>query len=360
MTRGKARKDNGKPTEIREEGENNIRGKVNEDTHGEQMAMDSLLANIGAIHKEMQATRSDVKEQLSCLRDNLSADMKRDLANFREDVNGKLNEIVADLKETKDRAEEALQRVSDMEEWTTTAKEVLCETLSNQVQIQAKLTDLEARSQRNNIRVYGIPEDAEGSNLQEFIESFIKAELSLQDMDPGIQRCHRALGPKPPQNASPRSVVIYILEYRTKELVLRSAWKKGETHIDQRRVHFDQDYPAETQKKRKAYAPIRKLLKEKGLRFQTPPPAKLRVFFDSGPVTYNSATEAMQDLRKRGLAPDDYSTEGHPAAAPIERMSKLSRETVMAKRWNPDPHGERARKKNSADFAVTLGTQIPR
>lgn len=128
-----------------------------------------------------------------------------------------------------------------MEEWTATVKEVLSKTLSNQAQIQAKLTDLEACSCRNNIRMYRIPEDAEGGNLQEFMESFIKAELSLRDVDLGIQHCHRALGPKPPQNVSPRSVVIYFLEYRTKELVLRSTWKKGEIRLDQQRVYFDQD-----------------------------------------------------------------------------------------------------------------------
>lgn len=77
MTRGKARKDNSKPTQIQEEGENNATGKVNEDTHSEH-----ILGNIGAIHKEIQATRSDVKEQLSCLCGNLSVDMKRDLTNF--------------------------------------------------------------------------------------------------------------------------------------------------------------------------------------------------------------------------------------------------------------------------------------
>lgn len=61
------------------------------------------------------------------------------------------------------------------------------------------------------------------------------------------------------------------------------------------------DYPTEIQKKRKAYTPIRRLLKEKGLCFQTPPPAKLCIFFDSGPTTYNSAAEAMENLVKKVL-----------------------------------------------------------
>lgn len=355
MKRGKTRKDNSNQTQTQEKSD--IQGEIREDSNDDHMSMDNLLANIDTIHKEILANRSDVKEQLSCFRENLTSDMKRDLASFKEDVNKKLNEIKADIKETRDRTEEALQRVSEVEEWTGVAKEVLSESLTKQDQIQAKLLDLEARSRRNNIRLYGIPEDAEGNNLQEFIETFIKAELELQDTDLNIQRCHRALGPKPPQDVSPRSVVIYFLEYRIKELVLRNAWKKGEIRLDQRRVYFDQDYPAETQKKRKAYAPIRKLLKEKGLRFQTPPPAKLRVFFEGGTVTYNSPAEAVQDLRMRGLMPEDDNM-GTADTSPTERLKKSSWETVKTKRYNPDAHSERARKKLSG-FQRDAGATAP-
>lgn len=141
--------------------------------------------------------------------------------------------------------------------------------------------------------------------------------------------------------------------------MLRSAWKKGEIRLDQQRLYFDQDYRTEIQKKRRAYAPIRKLLKEKGLHFQTPPPARLRVFFDSGPAIYNSTAEAMEDLRKRGLAPDDIIQEGPSAATPAEILRKLSWEMVEVKRWNPGTHGERARKKLSGfrrDTADTAST----
>lgn len=346
-----SRKNKGKLSQCQEKSEENSTRRDSGDANNEHEAMDNLQASIGAIHKEIRAIRSDVKEELDSFRDNFSKDMKSDLASLREDVNGKLNEIVSDLKETRDRAEEATQRVADMEEWTAAAKEVLSQTLKNQDQMQAKLTDLESCLRRNNIRIYGIPEDTEGSNLQDFIESFIKTELQLQDTDLYIQRCHRAFGPKPPQNASPRSVVVYFLENRTKELVLRSAWKKKEIRHDQQRVYFDQDYPAEIQKKRRCYAPIRKLLKEKGLRFQTPPPAKLRVFFDSGTVIYNSASEAMEDLTKRGLAPAVITKEvpAAPAAAaaapPTEMLERLSWNTVDAKRRNTDAYGDRARKK---------------
>ncbi|KAK1890060.1 LINE-1 retrotransposable element ORF1 protein [Dissostichus eleginoides] len=203
------------------------------------------------------------------------------------------------------------------------------------------------------MRIYGIPEDIEGDSVQQFIENFIenfiKTELSLTDTELGIQRCHRALGPKPPQNANPRSVLIYFLEYRIKELVLRSAWKRKEVYLNGTRVYFDQDYPAEIQKERKAYDPIRKL-KEKGLRFHTPPPAKLRIFVDSGPVTYNSSAEAMADLRKRGMIAERDSVPGpEPPATPLERLKKISWEKVAPRRG----HTEREHEKTSGNSDAT-------
>ncbi|KAK1897326.1 LINE-1 retrotransposable element ORF1 protein [Dissostichus eleginoides] len=281
--------------------------------------------------------------------------MKKELGEFREDVNRQLNEIAMDLKTTVCRVEEAEQRVSDMEDWSAGAKDVICQALAAQESIQAKLTDLESRARRNNMRIYGIPEDIEGDSVQQFIENFIKTELSLTDTELGIQRCHRALGPKPPQNANPRSVLIYFLEYRIKELVLRSAWKKKEVYLNGTRVYFDQDYPAEIQKERKAYAPIRKLLKEKGLRFHTPPPAKLSFFFDSGPVTYNSSAEAMADLKKRGMIAERDSVPGpEPPATPLGRLKKISWEKVAPRRG---AHGERARE-NLREFRCDVVDKV--
>lgn len=154
---------------------------------------------------------------------------------------------------------------------------------------------------RNNVRVYGTAEGAEKGNIHKFIENLIKKELDLIEVDLGIQRCHRALGPRPPSEVQPRLVIVYFQEFKVKELVLHSAWKKKEIFHSDRRIYLDYDYPAETLEKRKAYSQIRRILREKGIRFHTLPPAKLRVFFESGPVTYGSADEAAEDLKKRGF-----------------------------------------------------------
>ena len=61
-------------------------------------------------------------------------------------------------------------------------------------------------------------------------------------------------------------MIAYFLAHSTKELVLSTAWRK-EVNLKGKTVFFDHDYPVEIMKKRKEYAPLWKVLKEKGLRF---------------------------------------------------------------------------------------------
>lgn len=88
--------------------------------------------------------------------------MKGELGNFREEVNKNLSETGTELKDRAGRDEEVEQRVCDIEERTAEAQELLLQTVQIQDDMQAKLTDLEARSRRNNIRVHGF---SKGANL---------------------------------------------------------------------------------------------------------------------------------------------------------------------------------------------------
>lgn len=298
----------------------------------EHEAMEAVQAKIIA---EIQAVRVDVKKEFN----EALGTLKSELVDFRGEISTKLNGISTELREITDRVEATEQRVAVVEESHAETAEMLTYTLKLQESIQAQLTDLEGRSRRNNIRIHGIPEGAEGDNMKVFLEEFFKSELSLTETPLGIQRCHRTLRPRPPQSANPRSVLFYFLEYSTKELVLRSAWRKKEIHYEGRRVFFEQDYPTEIHMKRKAYTFIRKALKEKNIRFQMLYPAKFRVFFDAGPVVYNNVEEATDDLRKRGLVAvgheADFSTPNTPSVrsrqAPWETAGSKSRRQQEAR-----------------------------
>lgn len=83
------------------------------------------------------------------------------------------NTTVKHLKSQTIRVDWAERRVAEVEE------DVLLQAIQAQENIQTKLTELKARSRRNNI----------------IIKYIIKWEFSL--------RCHRARGPKPPQKPGP-------------------------------------------------------------------------------------------------------------------------------------------------------------
>lgn len=314
----------------------------------EHTDMNLLHASINAIHAEIKAGHADMKKELSGICETIRHDMKEELGNFKDEVNQKLNEIGSELKNTEMRMDEAEDRMAAMEEWSVYAKDVLLQTAQEQQRIQSKLTDLEARSRRNNLRIFGIPEGTEGSNAREFLEKFIRSELLLTDIDLGIQRCHRSLGPKPPAHAPPRSMIVCFLTYRIKDLVLSTAWRKKETRLNGNRIYIDHDYPAEIMKRRKEYTPLRKILKGKGLKFQTPAPAKLRVFYEDGPITYNNAKEAREDMLKKGILTAGEGTDDTiPDDTDPADTTAISRKKLEEYSW--EIRGSARRQKRSAD-----------
>ena len=145
-----------------------------------------------------------------------------------------------------------------------------------------KLDDLESRSRRNNLRIYGIPEDAElrSDSVVAFIDTWLKDELSIET-DLQIQRAHRALAPKPKTGQPPRSIVFNFQQFNVKEMVLKEAWGKKTVKLGESRIYFDHDYSVRMLQQRKASVNMKKILKGEGILFQTPL-NKMRIHWASG------------------------------------------------------------------------------
>lgn len=166
----------------------------------------------------------------------------------------------------------------------------------------------ELRDSNFSLQRYGsivCVENAEGPSVATMVENLIKTELGEklglnQGDDLGIERAHRSLAQQPPAGRPPRSIVVRFLQYTVKEKVLNAAWEKTEIYVQNKRVYFDHDYAEEVLRKRKEYIPIKRKLKEKNIRFQTPL-TRLRAHFSSGTVTYHSAVEAAEDLTTQGF-----------------------------------------------------------
>lgn len=147
---------------------------------------------------------------------------------MRADINQKMEATAGQIAATSQRLDEAKERIGEVETFGVEVREVLTRMQKTQLTLKSKLTQLEGHSCRNNIRIYGIREGAEGTSMINFVEDLIKTELGASTglTDFGIEGAHRSLGPKPPETAPPRSTVVRLARYITKEKILSAAWKK--------------------------------------------------------------------------------------------------------------------------------------
>lgn len=183
-------------------------------------------------------------------------------------------------------------------------EEAMKELVQFHVKLVDKLTDFESQSRRQNIRIYGVPEESERNSptFIGFVETLLREGLQLdQAEDFSIERAHRSLGPPPPSGASPRSILVKFLSFKTKEKILRKAWQQRGFTWNENNISLDNDYPPLILKRRREYTEIRKTLKENQIPFQTLFPARLKVKYADGVKIYHTATEASEDMSRRGL-----------------------------------------------------------
>lgn len=116
----------------------------------------------------------------------------REIRDFRKDIK-KLEDIKGELAKTNTRLDKAEVRIEGNEERLQNTEEALAEILKIHEQLQWKLTDQEGRSRRENVRIYGVPEGAEGGpgSMIPFMERLLRGNLDIPDAkDMQIERAH--------------------------------------------------------------------------------------------------------------------------------------------------------------------------
>ncbi|KAJ1200227.1 hypothetical protein NDU88_004053 [Pleurodeles waltl] len=103
-----------------------------------------------------------------------SSSIRADIAGFRE--------TVTNLDQRLSTVEDHIAAIPDQEEELRS--------------LRAKLTDLEDRSRRDNVRFFGIPEQKEGSDIKAFLSSLLTDNFGIEFSPPSeFQRVHR-IGPR--------------------------------------------------------------------------------------------------------------------------------------------------------------------
>ncbi|CAM4735604.1 unnamed protein product [Leuciscus chuanchicus] len=151
--------------------------------------------------------------------------------------------------------------------------------------LKAKVMDLEGRSRRNNIRIFGLPETIEGPRPTTFFSELLVEIFgaSLFTSPPDLDRAHRALTAKPKSGERPRSVIIRFHKFQTKDLVICEARKlRGKLQYRGNPVFINEDYSPEVLEMRAEYRAVMKELYQLGLRPSLHFPSKLFITTSDG------------------------------------------------------------------------------
>ena len=117
--------------------------------------------------------------------------------------------------------------------------------------LRAKLSDLEGRSRRNNIRIVGVPEGEERGRPTEFVSNLIPKLLGDDNFTKPvvIDRAHRVQRPKPPEGSRPRMIITRVHLTQEKEKILRLGRQSSMEYKGNRILIFP-DYTAEVMEQR--------------------------------------------------------------------------------------------------------------
>uniref|UniRef100_A0A3Q3N5N0 L1 transposable element RRM domain-containing protein n=1 Tax=Labrus bergylta TaxID=56723 RepID=A0A3Q3N5N0_9LABR len=198
------------------------------------------------------AITQNVTEKISALMELKFAELKSSL--------DKLSTRIGD--DTK-RITETECSISDGEDRTASLENKLAELERRVKTLTDRAEDSENRSRRDNIRVIGLKEGAEGRQAVKFFETWLPNTLGLETKRGTIKtdRAHRALGP--PKKDYNRPVIIKLHNFGDKQNILAAVREKGELIFQGTRIHIRQ------------FNGTRERLIGRGIRFQiqcdTPP-----------------------------------------------------------------------------------------
>ncbi|KAJ1181029.1 hypothetical protein NDU88_006240 [Pleurodeles waltl] len=179
-----------------------------------------------------------------------------------------------------------LQRMADMMSmaesdiqtlWLTSKSvEEQVQTLTAQLAtMAARLEDQEGHTRRNNIRVVGVLEGAEGASVNLFLEDLILKTLCPKRLSNFLsaERAHRVPILPLRLGAPPRTITARIFNHRDRDAILQAARTHSDLHYKKAVIRFFPDYILQIQKQRRSFVEV-KVLRSKELKYMMLFPVK--------------------------------------------------------------------------------------
>lgn len=230
--------------------------KASEPAESTSSGQSAILQAINSLRNELLAKMDEKAEmqnkeickQISGLRDELKGAI--DQANIKANA---LEERTAGLETASNTHSDAIANLEQQ----------VAELKKEVVSLAPKAEDLEARSRRCNLHIFGVKEGREaGVSASTFVAKLLQKVMGL-DEPPVIDRAHRTLQQAPGDGQPPRAFVIKCHYYQEKESILQKAVtspklvsENGDT------IRVFPDYTQNVARRRAAFGQVRQLLRQ--------------------------------------------------------------------------------------------------
>ena len=170
----------------------------------------------------------------------------------------------AELKDTKNNLKEAKESIQSLRQKCVNLEQKMDDEAKNKIKLESKVTDLEARSMRENLLFHGIPE-SHNENCELLIKQFMAAELKIEHeiVDAMVlDRVHRigryAKGPN-----FVRPIVAKFHKYTDRERVRELGYNMRD-ELQAKKLAIKPQLPNCVMQKRKELGPVYEKAKKDG------------------------------------------------------------------------------------------------
>ncbi|KAJ1186127.1 hypothetical protein NDU88_002910 [Pleurodeles waltl] len=211
-------------------------------------ATDRILQEIASVGRRLEAMDLKITDLTLA-----SSSIRADIAGFRETANNLDQRLLA--------VEDHISTTPDQEEELKS--------------LRAKLTELEDRSCRDNVRFFGIPEQKEGSDIKTFLSSLLTNHFSIEfSPPPEFQRVHR-FGPSHKASANkPRPIIACFLRHEQARQVISTAKARQPISLDGHEIRVSADFSRLTNVRRRAFLALRPQLTSLDIKYGLFEPAR--------------------------------------------------------------------------------------
>ncbi|KAJ1166855.1 hypothetical protein NDU88_007251 [Pleurodeles waltl] len=231
---------------------------MTEDTQG--VSMDRILQEISAVGRKLEGMDNAMVALMAETRS-----MRLEIAGFQSQISG------LDQQLTTVEAQAA--------SWTNRVQEHL--------HLRSRLTDLEDRSRRNNIRLLVIPEGTEGADIPSYLRDMLP-KLTDTTFDPPLefQRAHKHRPKRQDGKGCPRPIIVCMLRHGQARQLLQTTRTQGPLRLGTLEIRLSADFSRETAERRRAFLSLRPCLRHLDVKFGLFEPARMLITKNEESLTF--------------------------------------------------------------------------